>query len=90
MGREKDFIIAIEDVLTPLAIRAGAISECSMHLGCYFYEGGDDADRRAYAMATNAWKDGEFGSASREQVLNAMKHVIEECPSGCVACEDVG
>lgn len=76
------------DILYELAKQAGAIKKCAF---CGNYdvrvEGDTESDARAYAMATEAWKRGEFRGDGREEIVAAMKDVLSDadygCPGGC-------
>jgi len=68
---------------------AGAIVPCPI-CGNYDVAAHDEeADKRAYAYATEAWKDQDrgFRSASREEVMELMKAILDggsdKCPSCC-------
>ena len=87
MGRDKEFLEEIEDVLRQIAIQSGAIRECILHPGSYVYEGGPELDSKAYAMATNEWKEGGL-SGTREMVLQALKQILSETPYQCTGCTD--
>jgi hypothetical protein len=47
----------------------------------------DDAESQAYAMATNAWKRGDFRSASLEEVRAAKKSVLRDANFKCPSCD---
>ena len=82
MGREKDHQSETYDVLQPILIRAGVIGECSMHPGCTFIE----SESLAYAVATNAMKDGRI-SMDREAMMKAVQQILAETPDSCSGCE---
>jgi hypothetical protein len=58
----------------------GAIAECS---GCGEYDvstGDGEAERKAYARATNEWKNGErgFRGMSRKGVMDVVKTALQD------------
>ena len=83
MGREKVWLGEQEDALMPLLIDAGIIGECSMHSGCTFLTG---SEAMAYAMATNAHKEGQF-SVSLREVTEAVKDILTMTPFECAGCQ---
>ena len=77
----------MHEQLLEIARQAGAIincPNCSASEVCAFDK---DADSRAYAMATNAWKEGAFRSASREETMEEMKSVIFDANHRCPVCQ---
>lgn len=72
--------------LEGMARRARAIVPCE---GCHSYDvsaGDSDAERQAYALATEAWKRGEFGGSLREEVMDAMRDVLSDANISCPSC----
>jgi hypothetical protein len=45
-------------------------------------QGDDEANRLAYAIATNRWENGEI-DGEREEFLDAVRHVIKSAPYDC-------
>jgi ribosomal protein L37AE/L43A len=73
---------ALED----MAKQAGAIVRCPT---CHTYDvlaGDSGAESMAYGMATNAWKRGEFGMDSREDIMSEMKSVLQDANIECPSC----
>lgn len=67
---------------------AGAIVSCP-ECGCYDIGADDeDANKMAYAMATNQWKDEVrgFRGMSREEVMSVIKSVIDDANDECPGC----
>jgi len=79
----------IQETLIEIAKEAGATIPCKV-CGNYYLRSHDGAaDGKAYAMATNAWKNGERGfnrGVTREEVLAAMKRCIESANEQCPSC----
>lgn len=88
MGRAKEFMLAADEVLAPIAIRTGALEECQIHPHCLINQWDREAESQAYAMATNAWKDGEIGG-SRGDVVEALNNLISMTPDHCSHCADI-
>ena len=75
--------------LEDYAKQAGAIVTCAT---CHTYEvyaGDSDADSKAYAIATNAWKDGEFRMDSREEIMEQMQSVLSDANHKCPSCRRI-
>ena len=70
------------------AKEAGAIEPCSLCGGYDVYVGDDEADRRTFALATNAWKAGDSGfrSMEREQVVPIVRQFLESADERCPSC----
>lgn len=76
----------VRETCEGIAIRAGAIVPCP-ECGNYDVSAGDaDAERAAYAMATNAWKEGEI-RCEREELLGVMKSVLADANHDCPDCD---
>lgn len=61
--------------LEEIARQAEAIVPCTLCRNNHVSAGDEDAERRAYAMATNAWKRGE----SRSAPLDEVQHLMNLC-----------
>jgi len=85
MGREKEFALAVDEVLTPIAVESGALEPCHIHSHILIDQFDDVAMSRAYARATIAWKNDEIGG-SREDVVEAMANLISSSPDHCTHC----
>ena len=71
--------------LTVIAKDSGAIRTCEL---CGSQDIGSldgDAKNRAFAMASEAWKDGRFGGA-REEVVGAMDDLLRGVDQTCPRC----
>jgi len=66
--------IALEEI----AQQSGAVVKCEVCQSHYVIADDEEAESRAYGMATNAWKRGELRSVTREEVIREMK-----CRSMC-------
>lgn len=76
--------------LEEIAFSAGAVVPCSVCGNYHVYAEDDAADSRAYAMATNAWRSGQFRSTTRPEVMAAMKAVLDNANGACPSCGQVG
>jgi hypothetical protein len=84
MGKDKEWLDEIDNITNHL-IDAGVVVECSMHPGCTFLSG---EERTAYAVATNAVKDGIF-PWPRELVISTIKQILLDLPDRCTGCSDI-
>jgi hypothetical protein len=71
-----------------VALQAKALRECSFpgHSDWVLDQGDDEANRLAYAIGINRWKNGEI-DGEREEFLDAIKHVIKGAPYDCPRCD---
>jgi hypothetical protein len=72
--------------LTAIAKDAGAIRICET---CWNYDiasGDGDAKNAAFALATDAWKAGQFGARPREEIMEAIDDVIRAANHTCPSC----
>jgi hypothetical protein len=91
MGASKRMLEAAEherDVATEVAVEAGAIERCPNHEEVVISQFDDDANRHAYALATNRWKRGEV-QCDREEFMETVKAVIDEASDECYICADL-
>ena len=72
-------------MLVSIGVESGALRKCYIHGHCVIREWDEEGERRFYAMATNAWKEGEIGG-SREEVMEAVHHLIQTTPDHCTHC----
>jgi len=73
-----------EDDFAAIAIQAGAIKVCPIHHDVTINQGDEEADRRAYAIATNKWKADDL-VGDRESIMQGIHNAItmaadDECP----------
>ena len=62
----------------------GAIVKCP---ACHGYDiRVEDREPKAYARATNAWKDGSFGRMEREEVIRLVTSELDAAPLSCSSC----
>lgn len=73
--------------LEVIAKKAGAVVDCPICGNYDISAFDDDANRQAYAMATNAQKSGVFRSATREEILAEMKSLIDDANHECPDCD---
>ena len=71
-------------VLEEIALSVGGLARCEV---CNELASTHDpiAERRAYAKATNDWKNGAFGDMKREEVLALMERVVNRGDCSCAA-----
>jgi hypothetical protein len=72
--------------LEEIARQAEAIIPCEICRSNYIIADDSDAESKAYAMATNAWMDGDFRSAPLEEVRQVMKSVLSSANHRCPSC----
>jgi hypothetical protein len=72
--------------LEEIAQQAEAIIRCETCRSNYVIADDSDAESQAYAMATNAWRRGEFRSAPLEEVRSVMKSVLDSANHRCPSC----
>lgn len=77
----------MREALTVIAKDTGAIVPCGQ-CGTYDLRNEDDAaaDSMAYAMMTNAWKDGQFRSATLEESQKLMANILKSANEHCPSC----
>lgn len=89
MGRQKEELARLEGLYAhaqAIAVQAGAIKECENHPGTFLTLDDTDAEKKAYAMATNKIKNGEI-SCKREELMDAIKSAITDAGDECYSCE---
>ena len=71
-----------------VALQAKALKECSFpgHSDWVLDQGDDEANRRAYAIGTNRWNNGEI-DGDRDEFLTAIRHAIKGAPYECPRCD---
>jgi len=79
------YALSLEDAAIAAALRAGAVRLCARHHDVWIRVGDPEAEKRAYAIATNMWKADDPVS-DREDLMDAVKNVLEmaaedECPT---------
>lgn len=81
-----DLVDQLDDLVLRATLKAKAVKPCHFHRDVLIYRGDPDADRHAYAIATNLWKsDGR--TFDREEVTAAVKDVLDQCADGeCPEC----
>jgi hypothetical protein len=77
-----------EDAFTAVAIQAGAVKTCPLHSGVVINQGDPEADRRAYAIATNKWKEGEL-AGDGEDITAGIKNAIDMAADECPVCAEL-
>lgn len=88
MGRQKEELARLEGLYAhaqEIAVQAGAIEECEYHPGTFITRDDTDAEKKAYAIATNKIKNGEI-SCKREELLDAIKSAIGDAGEECYSC----
>ena len=86
--REMGRIEALHYQAIEVALQAKALKECSFpgHSDWLLDQGDDEANRLAYAIGTNRWKNGEI-DGEREEFLDAIRHAIKSAPYDCPGCD---
>lgn len=78
------------EALQSIAAAAGAIGPCPDCETEDIYQDDSDADSRAYAMATNVWKEGGEpglrGITTHKELSEAMKGVLDDATQECQTC----
>ncbi len=75
------------DALEGIAKAASAIITCPTCRSYDISAQDDDAEKRAYAIAVNEWKAGEFCGSSHEEVKNGMQGVLQDANIDCPQCD---
>lgn len=67
---------------------AGAIIKCPSCLGYDISAFDPEAESRAYAIATEAWKSGTrgFRNMAREEVMGVVKSALQDANISCPSC----
>jgi hypothetical protein len=73
-------------LLEEIAQESGAVVKCEVCQSNYVIADDDEAESRAYGMVTNAWKRGEFRSATREEAVHEMKLTLQNANHRCPSC----
>jgi hypothetical protein len=74
-----------EAAYVQICIRAEAVEGCRYHADSLIRLFDDDAERRAYAIATNEWKAGNL-VGEREEIMEAVKQVLDSAEDECPSC----
>ena len=92
---------SIRDAVEHIVMEAGVATKCPAHPGKLVYQYDDEAERRAFTMATHRWKNGRYALVgpviarlcvvgTREEFMSAVKLVIAEVLADCPECAQVG
>jgi hypothetical protein len=76
-------LIALEEI----AKEAGAVLPCEICGNYDIIAYDDDAEAKAYATATNDWKQGAYRTTSLEEVRSLMKAVLQNANRRCPSCD---
>jgi hypothetical protein len=78
-----------EILVSEILAKSGAVTKCQSCGNYLVLAYDDEAEKKAYGMATNAWKDGErgFRSMEREEVTGLVKQALIHAPSKCPSCD---
>ena len=78
-----------EILVSEILAKSGAVAKCQICGNYMILAGEDDAERMAYGMATNAWKNSErgFQGMEREEVMGVVKRALLHAPSKCPSCD---
>jgi hypothetical protein len=77
-----------EILVQQILAESGAVAKCPICHDFTIRSYDDDAEKRAYAMATNAWNDGDrgFRRMEREEVMSMIQKALIHTPSKCHGC----
>lgn len=77
-----------EILVGEILAKAGAVEKCAICGNFMIATEDGDAEKIAYGMATNAWKDSErgFRGMEREEVIALVNRAIVHAPSKCPSC----
>jgi hypothetical protein len=77
-----------EILVAEILAKSGATEKCSICHDFMISVDDEDAEKTAYGMATNAWKDRErgFRNMEREEVISVIKKALAQTPSRCPTC----
>ena len=73
------------EVAEQIAVAAGAIAICPDCETDYVSKGDDDANKRAFAIASNRLKAGKI-KADTKALMDAIQSVVENTPEDCPEC----
>ncbi|WP_395001356.1 hypothetical protein [Sphingomonas sp.] len=84
-----DYADELSDAARSALLKSGALEVCAAHPSVTVRLGDEDAERHAYAIATNTLKgDGE--AWRREDLMPAIKDELDTAADGeCPACEAI-
>jgi len=77
-----------EDDYIAIAIEAGALERCPIHPSVTIDLCDPEATNRAYAIATNRWKDGTL-LGERTDVTAGIKNAIDWAADECPVCAEI-
>lgn len=81
-----DYVHALEASAREALVETGAIKVCRIHPEVTIRTGDDDAERRAYALATTRLKRGG-NLEMREELMSTIKNELDEAADGeCPRC----
>ena len=80
-----DLVQSIEDAARRAVFQAGAVRTCKFHNDAVILIGDPDAEKRAYAIATNELKRHDE-MVIREDVMAAVKHELDMAEGECHQC----
>lgn len=83
------YSMELEEAAMAAALRAKAVYFCRVHGDVWIRAGDPEAERHAYALATNMWKADDPVS-ERTDLMEAVKDVLDQAADGeCPACAKV-
>lgn len=89
MGGQKHEQARLEGIYSyaqTIAEQAGAIEECRRHPGTFISQEDPEAEKMAYAIATNKLKEGGI-DCNRDELMSAVKAAIDDAGIECYSCE---
>ena len=77
-----------EILIREILAESGAVTKCKICGNELILSDDEHAEGVAYALATNAWKDGErgFRRMDRKELMELVKLALINTPSRCSSC----
>jgi hypothetical protein len=76
-------------LVSEILVKSGAVTKCQICGNYMILADDEDAEKMAYGMATNTWRDGErgFRGMEREEAMGLVKRALTNAPSKCPSCD---
>ena len=76
----------LRELATAVLLETGALEQCDLHEHVLIDQFDEDAQKCAYAIATNRIESGEI-DADRSEFMDVIKEVITDCGDECYDCQ---
>jgi hypothetical protein len=88
VGRDSGRTESLQCQAVEVALQASALKGCSFpgHSGWVMDQRDEEAIRRAYAIGTDRWNNGEV-AGDRDEFLAAIRYAIKGAPYDCPRCD---